>query len=162
MLYDIPGRAGVRLARDTLLRLAEHPRIVANKDAAADPFAAASLIAASDLVYYSGDDGLNLPLLSVGAAGFVSVIGHVVADRLVAMHAAFTAGQVEQARRINAGLIPVITGIMTHTQGAIAAKAALDMLGLPGGGPLRPPLAVATRSEMELISADLRAAGVLQ
>jgi 4-hydroxy-tetrahydrodipicolinate synthase len=162
MLYDIPGRAGVRLARDTLLALAEHPRIVANKDAAADPFAAARMIAEADLAYYSGDDGLNLPLLSVGAVGFVSVIGHVVADRLAALHAAFTAGHVEQARRVNADLIPVITGLMTHTQGAIAAKAALEMLGLPGGGPLRPPLAAATRLERDRIADDLRAAGVLE
>jgi 4-hydroxy-tetrahydrodipicolinate synthase len=162
MLYDIPGRAGVRLSRGTLLALAEHPRIVANKDAAGDPFAAARMIADADLAYYSGDDGLNLPLLSVGAAGFVSVIGHVVADRLAALHAAYTAGQVEQARRINAELLPVITGIMTHAQGVIAAKAALEMLGLPGGGALRPPLAVATPAERDLIAADLRAAGVLE
>ncbi len=161
MLYDIPGRAGVRLSRETLLTLAEHPRIVANKDAAADPFAAAGIIAESDLVYYSGDDGLNLPLLSVGAAGFVSVVGHVVADRLAAMHAAYTTGQVEQARRINASILPVIRGIMTHTQGAIAAKAALEMLGRPGGGPLRPPLASATAQERDLIAADLMTAGVL-
>lgn len=162
MLYDIPGRAGVRLSRDTLLALAEHRRIVANKDAAGDPLAAARMIAEADLAYYSGDDGLNLPLLSVGAAGFVSVIGHVVADRLAALHASYTAGQVQQARRINAELLPVIAGIMGHTQGAIAAKAALEMLGLPGGGPLRPPLAVATQEERDLIAADLRAAGVLE
>jgi 4-hydroxy-tetrahydrodipicolinate synthase len=162
MLYDIPGRAGVRLSRDTLLALAEHPRIVANKDATGDPFAAARMIAETDLAYYSGDDGLNLPLLSVGAAGFVSVIGHVAADRLAALHASYTAGQVQQARRINAELLPVISGIMTHAQGAIAAKAALEMLGLPGGGPLRPPLAVATPEERDLIAADLRAAGVLE
>jgi 4-hydroxy-tetrahydrodipicolinate synthase len=162
MLYDIPGRAGVRLARSTLLTLAEHPRIVANKDAAADPFAAARIMAESDLIYYSGDDGLNLPLLSVGAAGFVSVVGHVVADRLAALHTAYTAGHVEQARRINASILPVITGIMTHTQGAIAAKAALEMLGLPGGGTLRAPLATATPRERDLIAADLRAAGVLE
>ena len=68
----------------------------------------------------------------------------------------------QQARRINAELLPVITGIMTHAQGVIAAKAALEMLGLPGGGALRPPLAVATPAERDLIAADLRAAGVLE
>lgn len=161
MLYDIPGRSGVRLSRSTLLTLAQHPRIIANKDAAADPFAAACIMAESDLVYYSGDDGLNLPLLSVGAAGFVSVVGHVVADRLAAMHAAYTAGQVEEARKINAAILPVITGIMTHTQGAIAVKAALEMLGRPGGGPLRGPLAVATEPERALIAAGLRTGGLL-
>ena len=161
MLYDIPGRTGVRLARETLLALAEHPRILANKDAAADPFAAACIMAESDLIYYSGDDGLNLPLLSVGAAGFVSVVGHVVADRLAALHTAYSAGDVAGARRINTSILPVITGIMTHTQGAIAAKAALELLGRPGGGSLRPPLAAATARERELIAAGLRAGGVL-
>jgi len=161
MLYDIPGRSGVRLARETLLALAQHPRIIANKDAAADPFAAARIMAESDLVYYSGDDGLNLPLLSVGAAGFVSVVGHVVADRLADLHRAFSQGDVERARAINATIIPVILAIMTHTQGAIAAKAALDLLGRPGGGALRAPLLAADPEERELIAAGLRQAGVL-
>jgi 4-hydroxy-tetrahydrodipicolinate synthase len=162
MLYDIPGRSGVRLAADTLLRLAEHPRILANKDAAADPFAASVIMSASGLVYYSGDDGLNLPLLSVGAAGFVSVVGHVVGDRLAAMHAAYRAGDVVRAREINDTILPAITAIMTHTQGAIATKAALEMLERPGGGPLRAPLASATPAERELIAAGLREAGVLR
>lgn len=161
MLYDIPGRAGVRLARSTLLRLAEHPRIVANKDAAADPFAASLIMSESDLVYYSGDDGLNLALLALGAAGFVSVVGHFVAAELSAMHAAYRAGDVAEARRINESILPVITGIMTHTQGAIATKFALDLLGRPGGGMLRPPLARATAAERELITADLRGAGLV-
>ena len=161
MLYDIPGRSGVRLARETLLALAQHPRIIANKDAAADPFAAARIMAESDLVYYSGDDGLNLPLLSVGAAGFVSVVGHVVADRLADLHRAFSQGDVGRARAINATIIPVILAIMTHTQGAIAAKAALDLLGRPGGGALRAPLLAADPEERELIAAGLRQAGVL-
>lgn len=159
MLYDIPGRTGVRLSRETLLAAAEHPQIIANKDAAADPAAAARIMAETDLIYYSGDDGLNLPLLSVGAAGFVSVVGHFVADRLAMMHAAYTAGDVEQARALNASIIPVITGIMTRTQGAIAAKAALEMLGRAGGGAVRPPLLTATPEQREQIAADLRDGG---
>ena len=71
MLYDIPGRSGVPIAHETLVSLAEHPRIVANKDAKGDPFAAALVLNATDgqLAWYSGDDGLNLPLLSIGAVG---------------------------------------------------------------------------------------------
>ena len=75
MLYDIPSRTGVPIATETLLRLAEHPRIVAVKDAKGDLAASSAVLAATDLAYYSGDDALNLPLLSVGAAGFVSVVG---------------------------------------------------------------------------------------
>ncbi len=75
MLYDIPGRSGVPIASDTLLRLAEHPRIVANKDAKGDLFAAQQVMSRCSLAYYSGDDALNLPLISVGAVGVVSVTG---------------------------------------------------------------------------------------
>ena len=67
MLYDIPHRAGVPIATETMLRLAEHPRIVAVKDAKGDLAASARVMAETDLAYYSGDDAMTLPLLSVGA-----------------------------------------------------------------------------------------------
>ncbi len=82
MLYDIPGRSGVPISTETIVRLAEHPRIVANKDAKGDLGRASWAIARSGLAWYSGDDMLNLPLLSVGAVGFVSVVGHVVTPEL--------------------------------------------------------------------------------
>src|SRR5215469_12115523 len=85
MLYDIPPRSVVPIEVDTLLRLAEHPRILAVKDAKGDLLAGSQVIAGTDLAYSSGDDALNLPWLSVGAVGFVSVIGHVVSGRLLAM-----------------------------------------------------------------------------
>ena len=78
MLYDIPGRTGTPIAAETLVQLAEHPRIVAVKDAKADFGAASWVMARTSLVFYSGDDMVNLPWLSLGAAGFVSVVGHVV------------------------------------------------------------------------------------
>lgn len=159
MLYDIPGRTGVPLRHETLLRLAEHPRIVANKDAKGDVFAAQRVMSECDLAYYSGDDGLNLPLLSVGAAGFVSVIGHLVGDRLAAMHQAYSAGDVAGARDISDTLVPVVTGVMTRTQGVVMVKAALDMLERVGGGPLRPPLSSADDAEREQLRLDLRAGG---
>ena len=90
MLYDIPGRSGVPIDTETLVRLAEHPRIVANKDAKGDLGRASWAIARSGLAWYSGDDMLNLPLLSVGAVGFVSVVGHVVTPELRALLEAST------------------------------------------------------------------------
>ncbi|MGH3929895.1 MAG: 4-hydroxy-tetrahydrodipicolinate synthase, partial [Pseudonocardiaceae bacterium] len=98
MLYDIPPRSIVPIAAETLYRLAEHPRIVAVKDAKGDLGVGAEVIATTELAYYCGDDVLNLPWLSVGAVGVVSVIGHVVADRLRAMITAFEAGEVGAAR----------------------------------------------------------------
>ncbi|MGF7234589.1 MAG: 4-hydroxy-tetrahydrodipicolinate synthase [Frankia sp.] len=158
MLYDIPGRAGVAIHTETLLRLADHPRIVAVKDAKDDLGAASWVMSHSDLTYYSGTDVLNLPLLAVGAAGFVSVVGHLVADRLAAMYAAFAAGDPTGALRIHNDLLPVYTGIF-RTQGAILTKAALTLAGLPGG-PVRPPLADATDAEITQLSADLAAGQV--
>jgi 4-hydroxy-tetrahydrodipicolinate synthase len=158
MLYDIPARAGVPISTETLLRLAEHPRIVAVKDAKDDLGAASWVMSRSGLAYYSGTDVLNLPLLAVGAIGFVSVVGHLVGDRLAAMHAAFAASDAAGALRIHNDLLPVYTGIF-RTQGAILTKAALTLAGLPGG-PVRLPLADATIAEVTQLSADLAAGQV--
>jgi len=159
LLYDIPGRTGVPIGVDTLLRLAEHPRIAGVKDAKDDPAAtSAVLLARPDLAYYCGSDMLNLPWLALGAVGFVSVVGHVVGDRLHEMIDAYAAGDVTRARAIHYELIPVYTG-MFRTQGVIMTKAALRLLGLPGG-PVRSPLADATAEQTELLRTDLVAGGV--
>ncbi|MFB7911755.1 4-hydroxy-tetrahydrodipicolinate synthase [Kitasatospora sp. NPDC056076] len=158
MAYDIPGRSGVALSHETLVRLGEHPRIVANKDAKGDLGAAAWAIARSDLAWYSGDDILNLPLLSVGAAGVVSVVGHVVAGELKAMIEAYLVGDVAKATAVHQGLLPVFTG-MFRTQGVILTKAALDLQGLPAG-PLRLPLVGATSEEIDRLKQDLASGGV--
>ncbi|MEZ0070144.1 4-hydroxy-tetrahydrodipicolinate synthase [Streptacidiphilus sp. MAP12-20] len=158
MLYDIPGRSGIPIATETIVRLAEHPRIVANKDAKGDLAAASWGIAQSGLAWYSGDDMLNLPLLSVGAAGFVSVVGHVVTPDLRAMVDAFVAGEVAKATEIHQRLLPIFTG-MFRTQGVITTKAALNLMGLPAG-PLRLPLVEATEAEIAQLRRDLADGGV--
>jgi 4-hydroxy-tetrahydrodipicolinate synthase len=158
MLYDIPGRTGTAIATETLVQVSAHPRIVAVKDAKADFGAASVVMAATDLAFYSGDDMLNLPWLAVGAVGFVSVHGHVVGDRLHEMIDSYLAGDVDTALAVHRELLPVYTG-MTRTQGTITAKAALAMLGLPSG-PVRPPLADATKAEAERLRTDLVAGGV--
>ena len=158
MLYDIPGRSGVPINTETLVRLAEHPRIVANKDAKGDLGRASWAIARSGLAWYSGDDMLNLPLLSVGAVGFVSVVGHVVTPELRAMVDAHVAGDVQKALEIHQKLLPVFTG-MFRTQGVMTAKAALDLQGLPAG-PLRAPMVGLTPEETDQLKIDLAAGGV--
>ena len=158
LLYDIPGRCGVPIATDTLVRLAEHPRIVAVKDAKGDIGGTSSVLARTDLAYYSGEDMLNLPLLSIGAVGFVSVVGHIVGDRLHEMIDAHAAGDVARARAIHRDLLPVYTGIFRN-QGVILTKAALRLLGLPGG-PVRLPLTDASTDEVERLRHDLSAGGV--
>ncbi|MFC5180986.1 4-hydroxy-tetrahydrodipicolinate synthase [Actinomadura harenae] len=160
MLYDIPGRSGVPIETDTLIRLADHPRVVAVKDAKGDLFAGSTVMANTDLVFYSGDDALNLAWLSQGAAGFVSVVGHVVGADLHEMIDAYRAGDHGRALEIHRRLLPVVTAIMTRTQGAIAVKAALKLLGLPGGGALRPPLAEADSEFAARLAEDLTIGGV--
>jgi len=158
MLYDIPGRTGVAIDTETLVRLSEHPRIVANKDAKGDLSAAGWALSRSGLAWYSGDDMLNLPLLSIGAVGFVSVVGHLVTPELKGMLDAFLSGDSVKAAEIHQRLLPVITG-MFRTQGVITTKAALALQGLPAG-PLRLPLVEATEAEVAQLRRDLAAGGV--
>lgn len=158
MLYDIPGRTATALEPETLLRLAEHPSVRAVKDAKGDLESVVGVLAQTDLLWYSGDDGLNLPFLSIGASGFVSVTGHLVADRLGELLRAHQAGQVESARKINEALQPVSTGLF-RTQGVILAKAALNELGFPAG-PVRLPLVDATAEQLVTLRRDLAAGAV--
>jgi 4-hydroxy-tetrahydrodipicolinate synthase len=158
MLYDIPPRSVVPIEVETLVRAAEHPNIVAVKDAKGDLGAVQWALARTDLAYYSGEDMLNLPLLAVGAVGVVSVVGHLVGTRLAELVAAVESGDLVKARAVNESLLPVYTGIF-RTQGVITVKAALRALGLPAG-PVRPPLVDATPEQVEQLRADLAAGGV--
>jgi 4-hydroxy-tetrahydrodipicolinate synthase len=158
MLYDIPGRAGVPITSETLVRMAEHDRVVAVKDAKDDLAASSWVMARTGLAYYSGTDVLNLPLLSVGGVGVVSVVGHVFAADLAAMIAAYDSGDVAGALAIHRRLLPAYDGFFS-TQGVITTKAALALLGLPGG-PVRAPLVDATDDEVAALRTALVASGV--
>jgi 4-hydroxy-tetrahydrodipicolinate synthase len=158
MLYDIPPRSSVPIEVETLVRAAEHPKIVAVKDAKGDLGAVAWTLARTDLAYYSGEDMLNLPLLALGAVGLVSVVGHVVGPRLAELVAAVESGDLVKARAINESLLPVYTGIF-RSQGTIMVKAALRELGMPAG-PVRPPLVDATPEQVEQLRTDLAAGGI--
>jgi 4-hydroxy-tetrahydrodipicolinate synthase len=161
MLYDIPPRSAVRIGTPALLRLAAHPRIVAVKDATGDLFAGSEVMAETDLAFYSGDDVLNLAWLAHGAAGAVSVVGHVAADRYRAMVTAVDAGDLPAARAIHDGLIPAVKALMTRTQGAITSKAALQLQGVLEHRTMRLPLVAATDDEVEQLRTDLIQSGVM-
>ena len=158
MLYDIPPRSVIPIEADTLRRLSEHPRIVAVKDARGDFKVATEIIAGTELAYYCGDDPVNLPLLAIGAVGFVSVIGHVVADRLRVLVDAYESGDVTRARTVHAATFPVIRA-MGRVGGVIFAKAALRLRGVEVGDP-RLPLVPATPEQVAAIADDLAEAGV--
>jgi 4-hydroxy-tetrahydrodipicolinate synthase len=158
LLYDIPGRTALAIETDTLCRLAEHDRIVAVKDAKGDFPSVAEVVERTGLVYYSGEDKITLPLLSVGAVGVVGVVTHAFTPRIREMIEAHAAGDVEKARRLNASLVPAYVGFF-RTQAAIMATAAMSLQGLPGGH-VRPPMVDATPEQVEQLRADLAAAGL--
>src|SRR3954464_10625360 len=158
LLYDIPPRSVIPIEVETLVRAAEHPRIVAVKDAKGDLGAGSWTLARPDLAYYSGEDMLNFPLLALGAVGVVSVVGHVVGPRLAELIAAVESGDLVKARAINESLLPVYTGI-SRPRGPILVKAALRELSLPAG-PVRPPLVDATPEQIAQLRTDLTAGGI--
>ena len=159
MMYDIPGRTGVEIESDTIVKLFESvDNIVALKDAKGNIAATSWVIKRCGIPVYSGDDILNLPFLSVGAVGFVSVCGHTVGRELKEMLNAWFAGDSARALEIHQQLLPVFTGTF-RTQGAILTKAAMNLMGLPGGT-TRLPLVDATAAQIEQLRKDLSAGGV--
>ncbi len=117
MLYDIPVRTGVRIEPDTLLRLAEHPRVVAVKDCSYDLLGAAKVLARTSLAYYSGSEELNLPLYAVGGAGYVSTVANVAPRQVRAPLDAFDAGRTDEAARLN-GLTARLVELMMANRAA--------------------------------------------
>jgi 4-hydroxy-tetrahydrodipicolinate synthase len=157
MLYDIPHRAGVPIATETLVRLADHQNIVAVKDAKGDFAGSADVLRRTDLAYYSGEDAAILPLLSIGAVGVVGTSTHFIGPQTKAMIEAYERGDTAGALALHRQLLPLFTGIF-RTQGTILVKAGLRALGLPAG-PVRSPLVDATEAETNKLLEDAAAAG---
>jgi 4-hydroxy-tetrahydrodipicolinate synthase len=162
MLYDIPGRSSIAIAPETYRRVAEHERIVAVKDAVGDLYRGVRVMSETGLAYYSGDDVLNLGWLTHGAAGVVSVVGHVAGNEYAAMVAAVDAGELDTALEIYRRLVPVVEVIMTRAQGAMTAKAALQLLGVLDNRNVRLPLVPAADDLVAEIRAVLDRAGLLE
>ena len=158
MLYDIPHRAGVPIATETLVRVAEHPNVVAVKDAKGDFAGSADVLRRTGLAYYSGEDAAILPLLSIGAVGVVGTSTHFIGPQTKAMIEAYERGDTAGALALHRQLLPLFTGIF-RTQGTILVKAGLRALGLPAG-PVRSPLVDATEAETNQLLEDAAAAGL--
>ena len=159
MMYDIPGRSVVPIEVDTMLKLAEHPRIMANKDAKNNFEAASRVITNSNLQWFSGEDILNLPLLTIGAVGCVSVVGHVAADRIKKMMGLYFDGDVSGATKMHKELTPVYYGVMGKMPGVMSVKAFLNIKNLPAGDPRLPLVAADEAQKAELVQ-SLRAGGI--
>lgn len=159
MVYDIPGRTGIPISTETIIRLADHPRIVALKDAKADFAAVTRVLANTDLDVYSGDDGLTLPWMSAGAVGLVSVSAHVATRQFRTLVDAALAGDFLTAREAHFELDPLIRAVMTHIQGAVAAKQILKWQGVLPNSVVRLPLVEPSEAELAPIMADLQEIG---
>ena len=161
MLYDIPGRSSIAIAEDTYRRVAAHPNVVAVKDAVGDLFRGVRIMADTGLAFYSGDDVLNLGWLTHGGCGIVSVVGHVAGDHYRRMVDAVDRGDLATALATYRELVPVVAAVMTTAQGAMTAKAALELLGVLPNRNVRLPLVPADEALVAHLRAVLETAGIL-
>jgi len=157
MLYNIPARTGFSLAPETAARLLDLPNVVSFKAASGTTEEVSQLRAhcGERLAIYSGDDALTLPMLSVGAAGVVSVASHLVGGAIRAMVQAFLAGDHAAALALHERLLPLFKGLFCTTN-PVPVKAALEISGWPVGAP-RLPLLSADDDVRERLSSILAA-----
>jgi 4-hydroxy-tetrahydrodipicolinate synthase len=151
LLYNVPGRTASNILAPTVARLSEIPNIIAIKEACGNLEQVADVVRLSKpgFLVYSGDDSLTLPILSVGGCGIISVAGHIVAEQMQKMIAAFFAGDVKKATEIHLELLPFFKVIFITTN-PIPIKTAVNLIG-QNGGPLRPPMVPPTAAEIEQI-----------
>ncbi|MGC5565413.1 4-hydroxy-tetrahydrodipicolinate synthase [Streptomyces sp. FR-108] len=160
-LYDIPGRTGTRIEPETMLRLAEHPRIVAVKDCAYDLLGTQKVLARTELAYYTGCDEYVLALYAIGGAGYISTVANVTPRHFRAVIDAFDEGRTDEAARLQRLGIPLTELMMASgLPGTVTTKALLNALGLPAG-PVRAPLRPAGLETVDgLLTAYSAMAGV--
>jgi 4-hydroxy-tetrahydrodipicolinate synthase len=161
MAYNIPGRTGIRIEHDTLLKMAEVRNIVAVKDSTGDFQSISRLVgeAPPDFEVYSGDDWATFGYLCLGAVGIVSVAAHLVGDRIAQLCDLVFSGDIPAARKIHEELTPLFNALFI-TSNPIPVKTALEILGHHVGPP-RLPLVPATNDERERIRTALEEAGLL-
>jgi len=155
ILYDIPGRTGVPIKYETLLRLAKHPNILAVKDAKGDFSEVSRVLNQTDLMYFSGDDANALPHLSIGATGLIGVTANIAAAPYRAIVDAVNAGDLHTARAVHQQLEPLVRAVMTHVPGTVAAKYILHGLGRISSPRVRLPLVGPEEWEAALIEDEL-------
>ncbi len=157
MLYNVPARTGSNLAVDTLARLAELPNVVAVKEASGN-FDQATEIARRlpPLALYSGDDGLTLPMMSIGATGVVSVAAHVAGPAIRELIDSYLRGHRTRAMELHLALAELIRALFITTN-PVPVKEALSLVGL-NVGRVRPPLSPLSEAERAEVSRCLRQA----
>jgi 4-hydroxy-tetrahydrodipicolinate synthase len=161
ILYDIPGRAGIPIAFETILRAAKHPNIVAIKDAKGDFAQASRVMNETDLLYFSGDDSNVLPHMAIGATGLIGVTANLAPRAYRDMIDATNNNDFASALKIHSALEPLVRAAMTHVPGTVAAKYILHGLGQIGSPRVRLPLVGPEETEAARIEADIDKVGVI-
>jgi 4-hydroxy-tetrahydrodipicolinate synthase len=155
ILYDIPGRTGVPIKYETIVRAAKHPNIVAVKDAKGDFAEVSRVLNQTDLLYFSGDDSNVLPHLSIGAAGLIGVTANVAAAPYRTIVDAVNNNDLATATAAHQALEPLVRALMTHVPGTVAAKYVLHGLGRISSPRVRLPLVGPEEAEAALIEDDI-------
>ncbi len=161
IIYNIPGRTGVNISVDTMVRLAEIENVVGVKESSGNLAQVSEIFekTPSDFMIYSGDDALTLPILSVGGVGVISVAGHIAGRKINEMVTAYERGEIAKATEINAGLGSLFRTLFINTN-PIMVKTACNLVGLKVGG-LRLPLVEASEKETEVMRDVLKNLGLL-
>jgi len=155
ILYDIPGRTGVPIRYETILRAAKHPNIVAVKDAKGDLMEVSRVLNETDLMYFAGDDGNALPTLAIGGVGMISVTANIAPEPYRIMVDAVNRGSLPEATEQHKLLEPLVRATMTHVPGTVATKYILHGLGRITSPRVRLPLVGPEDDQAAVIEADV-------
>jgi 4-hydroxy-tetrahydrodipicolinate synthase len=159
ILYDIPGRTGIPIKYETILRASQHPNIRAIKDAKGDFAEVSRVLNQTDLLYFSGDDTNILPHLSIGAVGLIGVTANIAAAPYRRMLDAVNNNDLATATQEHKHLEPLVRAVMTHVPGTVAAKYILHGLGRIHSPRVRLPLVGPEDAEAALIEDEVALVG---
>ena len=160
ILYNVPGRTGCNLLPKTVARLAEHPNIVAIKEATGNMAQMVEIVhlCGDKIDVYSGEDALTVPMMAMGAKGTISVLSNVAPKESVAMTDACRAGDFKTAAKMQADLLPLINALFSEVN-PIPAKAGVSAMGF-GEENLRLPLTPMEDATRAVLYAEMRKLGI--
>ena len=164
IVYNVPGRTGGNIAPETVARLAaDFSNIVAIKEAAGNVAQTAELyrVLPEDFSIYSGDDGLILPFMSVGACGLISVLANVNGNLLQQLMQAYSEGRVKDAADINKVMVPLAKAMFIESNPIPIKAAVTKVTGIDAGAPRLPLTPISAAAEAKL-DAALKAAGMIK
>jgi 4-hydroxy-tetrahydrodipicolinate synthase len=164
VVYNVPSRTGTNVPADVFLRLAEHPRVVAIKEASGNLEQIARICRdrPGDVALLAGDDAWTLPILALGGDGVVSVAGNEIPGELVGLCDAAQAGDWDGARRIHERWLPLFLANFAGGPNPVPVKAALELMGLLDEDAVRMPLLPLAADARAALDATLRMLGLVE